>query len=235
MISNVFILYYWDNMKRFVEDALLETNTNKVEYWEDKLARDCQKAYQRIRREITQVHEDFFWNYWITDIQAWANEYEIQREWVTVNEWEEDEYVIPWTDKVKKVYIKQWDRYVELPQLSDWEEREWVKGWTLKDNHIILNWIPDEDIEDWIKLEGTCIINQPDWTEDEDADIFPNWQELDYYKPIIATNLKITLWRHKQDFEKEGIAKQDYQEELAELKRFITERVQWIYYTNLTY
>lgn len=60
MISNVFILYYWDNMKRFVEDALLETNTSATEYWEDKLARDCQKAYQRIRREITQVHEDFF-------------------------------------------------------------------------------------------------------------------------------------------------------------------------------
>ena len=116
MISNVFILYYWELMKRFVEDALLETNTSVSEYWEAKLARDCNKAYLRIRREITQTHEDFFWNYWITDIQAWANEYEIQREWVTENEWEEDEYVIPWIDKVKKVYLKQWDRYVEIPQ-----------------------------------------------------------------------------------------------------------------------
>ena len=222
-------------MKRFIEDALKETNTSKTEYWEDKLIRDCQKVYQRIRREITQVHEDFFWNYWITDIQAWANEYEIQREWVTVNEWEDDEYIVPWIDKVKRVYLLQWDTYVELPQLSDYQERAGMKGWVLKDNHIILTWAPEEDITDWLKLEGTCIINQPDWTEDSDDDIFPNWKELDYYKPIIATNLKIALWRSKQDFDKENIAKQDYQEELMEMKRYITERVQSIYYTNLTY
>lgn len=231
MISNVFILYYWELMKRFVEDALLETNTSVSEYWQTKLNADCSKAYMRIRREITQTHEDFFWNYWITDLQEWATEYEIQRVWTT----DDDNNDIPWIDKVKKVYIKQWDNYVELPQLSDWQERNWAKGWTLKDNHIILNWTPEEDIEDWLKLEGTCIMNIPDWTENGDDDIFPLRPELEYYKPIIATELKIRLWRAKQDFEKEGIAKQDYQEELAELKRFITERVQWIYYTNLTY
>ena len=231
MISYVFILYYWEYMKRFVEDALIETNTSASEYWADKLARDCNKAYLRIWREITQTHEDFFWNYWITDIQAWANEYEIQRTW----EEDEDENVIPWIDKVKKVYLLCGDVYEELPQLSDLQEREWMKGWTIKDNHIILSWTPEEDIEDWLKLEGTCIMNIPDWTVDSDEDIFPLRPELDYYKPMIATDLRIRLWRSKQDFDKENIAKQDYAEELMELKRFITERVQWIYYTNLTY
>lgn len=230
MISNVFILYYWELMKRFVEDALLETNTSVSEYWQTKLNADCSKAYIRIRREITQTHEDFFWNYWITDIQAWANEYEIQRVWTT----DDDDNDIPWIDKVKKVYIKQWDNYVELPQLADIQEREGVKGWTLKDNHIILNREPSEDIEDWLKLEGTCIMNQPDWTDNTD-DIFPLRPELEYYKPILATDLKIRLWRHKQNFDKVKEAKQDYAEELMELKRFITERVQWIYYTNLSY
>jgi hypothetical protein len=32
-----------------------------------------------------------------------------------------------------------------------------------------------------------------------------------------------------------NIAKQEYAEELMEMKRYITERVQSIYYTNLTY
>ena len=230
MISNVFILYYWELMKRFVEDALLETNTSASEYWTTKLSADCSKAYIRIRREITQTHEDFFWNYWITDLQEWATEYAIQREWDTT--WDTP---IPWIDKVKKVYIKQWDNYVELPQLADIQEREGVKGWTLKDNHIILNREPSEDIEDWLKLEGTCIMNIPDWTDNGDDDIFPLRPELEYYKPIIATELRIRLWRAKQNFDKEKEAKQDYAEELAELKRFITERVQWIYYTNLSY
>ena len=218
-------------MKRFVEDALTETNTSASEYWTDKLARDCNKAYLRIRREITQTHEDFFWNYWITDVQAWANEYEIQRTWET----DDDNNVIPWIDKVKKVYLLCGDAYEELPQLSDYQERAGMRWWTIKDNHIILSWTPEEDIEDWLKLEGTCIMNIPDWTDNTDDDIFPLRPELDYYKPMIATDLRIRLWRSKQDFDKENIAKQDYAEELMELKRFITERVQSIYYTNLTY
>jgi hypothetical protein len=36
---------------------------------------------------------------------------------------------------------------MELPQLSDYQERTGMKGWVLKDNHIILTWTPEEDIE----------------------------------------------------------------------------------------
>ena len=222
-------------MKRFIEDALKETNTSKTEYWEDKLKADCTKVYLRIWREIVNTHEDYFWNYWTTDIQQGATEYNIQRKEQVINEWEEDEYTVPWIDKVKRVYLLQWETYVELPQLSDYQERAGLKWWVLKDNHIILTWTPEEDITDWLKLEGTEAINEPDWDDNWDDDIFPWHDDLKLYQPIVWTALKINLWRAKQDFDRMNIAKQEYAEELMEMKRYITERVQSIYYTNLTY
>jgi hypothetical protein len=110
-----------------------------------------------------------------------------------------------------------------------------MKGWVLKDNHIILTWTPEEDIENWLKLEGTEAVNEPDWDDNWDDDIFPWHDDLKLYQPIVWTALKINLWRAKQDFDRMNIAKQEYAEELMEMKRYITERVQSIYYTNLTY
>jgi hypothetical protein len=43
----------------------------------------------------------------------------------------------------------------------------------LKDNHIILNWTPDTDIEDGLKLEGTEASNEPDWDTNVTTDLFP--------------------------------------------------------------
>ena len=235
MISYVFILYYWEYMKRFIEDALEETNTSKAEYWEDKLKADCTKVYLRIWREIVNTHEDYFWNYWTTDIQQGATEYNIQRTAQVINEGEEDEYTVPWIDKVKRVYLLCGETYMELPQLSDYQERTGMKGWVLKDNHIILTWTPEEDIENWLKLEGTEAVNEPDWDDNWEDDIFPWHDDLKLYQPIVWTALKINLWRAKQDFDRMNIAKQEYAEELMEMKRYITERVQSIYYTNLTY
>ena len=125
-----FIIEY---MKRFIEDAVLETNTSVADYWEDKLYGDAIKVYLQVWRTISNTHEDYFWNYWFTDLQEWANEYELQGQWLT--SWDEQ---IPWIDKVKKVYIKCWDGYQEIPQLTDWQENSWIKWWMIKDKHIIL-------------------------------------------------------------------------------------------------
>ena len=73
-------------MKRFIEDALVETNTSKSEYWTDKLKTDCSKVYLEIWREINHTHEDYFWNYWTTDIQQGATEYNIQRKERTLSQ-----------------------------------------------------------------------------------------------------------------------------------------------------
>ena len=218
-------------MKRFIEDAVTETNTSVADYWEQKLYDDAIKVYLQVWRTISNTHEDYFWNYWFTDLQEWANEYEIQRTW----EADEESNTIPWIDKVKKVYIKCWDGYQEIPQLTDWQENSWIKGWTIKDNHIILSRTPEEDIENWLKLEWTISPNNPDMSEADEEDLFPYHPELDAYEPVLWLWLKEILWRAKQDFDKANLAKADFWEAKEEMRRYIAERVQWIYYTNLTY
>lgn len=222
-----FIIEY---MKRFIEDALAETNTSIASYWEQKLYGDAFKIYLQVWRTISNTHEDYFWNYWITDLQEGATEYEIQREWDTT--WDTP---IPWIDKVKKVYILQWETYVEIPQLSDLQEREGMKGWTIKDNHIILNWTPEEDIEDWLKLEWTISPNYPDMSDADEEDLFPYHPDLWQFEPVLAAGLKWKLWLAKQDFDKANLAKAEFYEGQEEMRRYIAERVQGIYYTNLTY
>ena len=217
-------------MKRFIEDALVETNTSLAAYWEQKLYGDAFKIYLQVWRTISNTHEDYFWNYWITDLQEGATEYAIQREWDTT--WDTP---IPWIDKVKKVYVKQWDTYVEIPQLSDLDERKWMKWWTIKDNHIILNWTPTEDVEDWLKLEWTISPNYPDMSDADEEDLFPYHPDLYQFEPVLASWLKWKLWLAKQDFDKANLAKQEFYEGQEEMRRYIAERVQWIYYTNLTY
>ena len=217
-------------MKRFIEDAVLETNTSVADYWEDKLYGDAIKVYLQVWRTISNTHEDYFWNYWFTDLQEWANEYELQGQWLY--SWDEQ---IPWIDKVKKVYIKCWDGYQEIPQLTDRQENSWIKWWTIKDKHIILSWTPEEDVEDWLKLEWTICPNYPDMSEHDTSDLFPYHEELWNYEPLLALWLKQILRRAKQDFDKANLAKQEFLEWQEEMRRYIAERVQWIYYTNLTY
>lgn len=217
-------------MKRFIEDAVLETNTSVADYWEDKLYGDAIKVYLQVWRTISNTHEDYFWNYWFTDLQEWANEYELQGQWLY--SWDE---AIPWIDKVKKVYIKCWDGYQEIPQLTDRQENSWIKWWMIKDKHIILSWTPEEDVEDWLKLEGTICPNYPDMSSDSAIDLFPYHEELWNYETLLALWLKQILRRAKQDFDKANLAKQEFLEWQEEMRRYIAERVQWIYYTNLTY
>ena len=110
-----------------------------------------------------------------------------------------------------------------------------MKWWTIKDNHIILSWTPSEDIEDWLKLEWTISPNSPDMGDTDEQDLFPYHPDLLQFDPVLDLWLKQILWRAKQDFDKANLAKAEYQEWLEEMRRYIAERVQWIYYTNLTY
>ena len=217
-------------MKRFIEDAVAETNTSIADYWEDKLYGDAIKIYLQVWRTISNTHEDYFWNYWFTDLQEWANEYELQWQWLY--SWDES---IPWIDKVKKVYIKCWDGYQEIPQLTDWQENSWIKWWMIKDKHIILSRTPEEDVEDWLKLEWTICPNYPDMSSNDLSDLFPYHEELVNYESVLASGIKWKLWLAKQDFDKANLAKQEFLEWQEEMRRYIAERVQWIYYTNLTY
>ena len=79
------------NVEDIILDASMETNTSVKEYWESKIIRDLNSVYRKVWRNIVRLHEDYFWNYWTTDIQEEVNEYAIQRK--------ETSYV----DKVGKV------------------------------------------------------------------------------------------------------------------------------------
>ena len=220
-------------VEEIIKDACLETNTNIKEYWEDKLISDFNEIYRKVRRWVVRVHEDYFWTYWTTDIQEWVTEYAIQRKEVEIEDWEEL-IKVPWIAKVKKVYILCWETYREVPQLDDFQERAWMKGWTLKDNHIILTREPDEDIENGLKLEGIQAVNDLDW-ESEEEDMFPWHEDLQDFTHVLTNGLKIKLWNAKQNFEKKQVAQADYDAAFSDMIVYISERVQDIYYTKLTY
>lgn len=236
------------DVKQIIEDACTETNTSLKEYWEEKALLDFNKIYRRVWRSVVRTHEDYFRNYWTTDIQEWVTEYAIQRKEQEVPEtrieedenWEEIEVEtwnmikVPWISKVKKVSILFWEHYKEIPQLTDLQERTGYKGWILRDNHVILTWTPEEDIEEWIKLEWIQSVNDLDW-ESTEEDIFPWHEDLSDFSDVLALGLKVKLWGAKQDFEKKATANEDYEIALEDMRRFVAERVQTVYYTNLQY
>lgn len=220
-------------VQKLIEKSCRKTNTSLTEYWEDNILDDLNEIYSEIRRLIVNMHEDYFWTYWTTDIQEWATEYNIQRKEV-IDETVTPAIHIPWIAKVKKVYILVDERYVEIPQLSDYQERLWEKWYVLKDNHIILTRTPEEDIEDWLRVEGIQAINELTM-ESEDIDFFPWHEDLLQFQTVLYSWLKKVLRDWKQDFEKANIETWKYENKKAEMMRYIAERVQDIYYTNLTY
>jgi DNA-binding PadR family transcriptional regulator len=54
---------------------------------------------------------------------------------------------------VEKVYLITENGQELLKELSDLEQVEGVRGYVLKDNHIILNRVPEETIEGGLRLE----------------------------------------------------------------------------------
>lgn len=219
-------------VEEIIKDACLETNTSLKDYGEEKALLDLNKIYRKVWRNVVKVHEEYFWNYWVTDIQEWATEYAIQRKEEENEDWEK----IPWIAKVKQVFIKATDdwAYLEIPQLDDYEERKGYKGWYLADNHIILSREPKEDIQDWIKLVGIQSINDLTMEDDEES-IFPWHEDLSDFWDVLALGLKQILWRAKQDFDKANLAGQEFELAQEDMRRFVAERVQSIYYTKLDY
>ena len=223
-------------IEQILQTAYEDTNTSTANYPYTKGLKKLNEIYKEIYRMINSIDENYFWNYWTTDIQTWATEYDIQRDAITVEpeDPEDDPVIIPWIEKIIKVEILEWENYVLLPQLDSKQVDDWVKWWYLADNHIILNFRPQEDIEDWLRLYWTERIPDLLSTDDESA-IFPWHKELSDFYWVLYEWLNKELWKQKQDFEKHNFSKQEYLEKKEAMRRYITERVQRIYYTNLEY
>ena len=220
----------------FVE-AYEDTNTSTANYPYTKALTKFNEIYSEVWRMIVTTQEDYFWTYWNTDLQEWAREYKVEREQTSYEDpdtW--DTVYVPWIAKVKKVVIRNDENSYELPELSDLEESDGMKGWKLKDNHIFLNWTPTETIENWLEIQGIQAINPISWTLSEiniEDVVFPWHSDLKQFYKVIMDWLKAELREHKQDFEKSDRMKARYEEWLEKMKRYITQRVQSIYYSDV--
>lgn len=218
----------------FVE-AYEDTNTSTANYPYSKALTKFNEIYDEVYRMIVTTQEDYFWTYWTTDIQAWVREYKVEREQTTYTDDQWVVHTVPWIAKVKKVII--WtdeENSYELEELSDLEESYWLKWWTLKDNHIFLNWTPTEDVEWWLEIQGIQAINPvSDLTATVEDTIFPWHSDLKQFHKVLKDWLRAELWEHKQDFEKADRCKARYEEWLEKMRRYISQRVQSIYYSKL--
>ena len=221
-----------------LEEAYEDTNTSTANYPYTKGLKKLNEIYSEMYRMIVTTQEDYFWTYWNTELQEWAREYKVEREQTSYEDpdtW--DTVYVPWIEKVKKVVL--WtdeENSYELPQLSDLEESSGMKWWTLKDNHIFLNWTPTETIENWLEIQGIQAINPISWTLSEiniEDVVFPWHSDLKQFYKVIMDWLKAELREHKQDFEKSDRMKARYEEWLEKMKRYITQRVQSIYYSDV--
>lgn len=232
------------NVARILELSYFDTNSNKdnfiTNYWIDKL----NEIYKKVWRAIVKKYKDYFWNYWTTDLQAGIVEYAIQRK--EVNLWtDEDPDLVPGIAVLQKVKIKTGEKldddgetiipiYELLPELSDAQWEAGYKWWQLKDNHIVLSWIPKEDMEDWIKLEGVQAINNLTEESGED-EIFPGHEDLIDFTEVIKLWLDWKLWRWKHDFDKANLAKAEFDEALVEAINSMWVRTDTIFYSELQY
>ena len=219
-----------------IVEAYEDTNTSTANYPYTKALKKLNEMYTEMYRMIVTTQEDYFWTYWNTDLQQWAREYKVEREQTSYEDpdtW--DTVYVPWIAKVKKVIIRNNDEdSYELPELSDLEESMGLKGRKLKDNHIFLNWTPTETVEWWLEIQGIQAINPiTDTNADIEDTIFPWHSDLKQFDKVLMVWLKAELWEHKQDFDKSDRAKARYEEELEKMKRYITQRVQSIYYSDL--
>ena len=218
----------------FVE-AYEDTNTSTANYPYTKALTKFNEIYSEVWRMIVTTQEDYFWTYWTTDLQAWAREYKVEREQTSYTDSQGNTVYVPGIAKVKKVVIWRNDETsYELPELSDLEESSWLKWWKLKDNHIFLNWTPEEDVENWLEIQGIQAINAiSDLTASIEDSVFPWHSDLKNFYKVIMHWLKAELRDHKQDFEKADREKARYEEEVEKMKRYISQRVQSIYYSDV--
>ena len=218
-------------IEEIFKEAYENTNTSVTNYPYEKKKKKFNAMYKEIYRMIVNTQENYFRTYRNTDLQEWASEYKIEREQTSyIEEWET--VYVPWIAKVEKVYLitENWQEL--LKELSDLEQVEGVRGYVLKDNHIILNRVPEETIEGGLRLEWIEAVNELT-LEDEEGSIFPNQQDLRDFESVLVAGLKVELREHKQDFDKADRARNLYEQKKEEMKRYISQRVQSIYFSNV--
>ena len=218
-------------IEEIFQEAYEDTNTSVTNYPYAKALKKFNAMYKEIYRMIVNTQENYFRTYRNTDLQEWASEYKIEREQTSyIEEWET--VYVPWIAKVEKVYLITENGQELLKELSDLEQVEGVKGYVLKDNHIILNRVPEETIEGGLRLEWIEAVNELT-LEDEEGSIFPNQQDLRDFESVLVAGLKVELREHKQDFDKADRARNLYEQKKEEMKRYISQRVQSIYFSNV--
>lgn len=218
-------------IEEIFQEAYEDTNTSVTNYPYAKALKKFNAMYKEIYRMIVNTQENYFRTYRNTDLQEWATEYKIEREQTSyIEEWET--VYVPWIAKVEKVYLITENGQELLKELSDLEQVEGVRGYVLKDNHIILNRVPEETIEGWLRLEWIEAVNELT-LEDEEGSIFPNQQDLRDFESVLVAWLKVELREHKQDFDKADRARNLYEQKKEEMKRYISQRVQSIYFSNV--
>lgn len=218
-------------IEEIFKEAYEDTNTSVTNYPYAKALKKFNAMYKEIYRMIVNTQENYFRTYRNTDLQEWATEYKIEREQTSyIEEWET--VYVPWIAKVEKVYLITENGQELLKELSDLEQVEGVRGYVLKDNHIILNRVPEETIEGGLRLEWIEAVNELT-LEDEEGSIFPNQQDLRDFESVLVAWLKVELREHKQDFDKADRARNLYEQKKEEMKRYISQRVQSIYFSNV--
>ena len=217
------------------DEAYEDTNTSKANYSYEKALRKFNAMYKELYRMIVTTQEDYFWTYWNTDIQEWAREYKVEREQTQYVDGEGNIVYVPWIAKIKRVSLIDSEGNIEiLKELSSLEEESGVKWYTLKDNHIFLNRTPTEDITAWLQVEGIEAILDVALTDTDDV-IFPWHEDLKDFANVLEWGLKAELREHKQDFDKSDRCRNLYEQRKEEMKRYISQRVQCIYYSNIQY
>lgn len=146
------------DIKKIFKVARSQTNTSKEKYTDEQLIVDLNFLYQRIRRELVARDENYFWTWRKTDIKENTSEYRLEE----ITGTKSGMYTI------KEVLLN--GEY--LPLLSDSEAKNGKKGWQILDDHIILNWSPQEDQTQALKVVGIQTVNDLTLYDTESA-IFP--------------------------------------------------------------
>ena len=146
------------DIKKIFKVARNQTNTSKEKYTDEQLIVDLNFLYQRIRRELVARDENYFWTWRKTDIKKHKSEYRLEE----ITGTQSGMYTI------KEVLLNG----ESLPLLSDSEAKNGKKGWQILDDHIILNWSPQEDQTQALKVVGIQTVNDLTLYDTESA-IFP--------------------------------------------------------------
>ena len=146
------------DIKKIFKVARAQTNTSKEKYTDEQLIVDLNFLYQRIRRELVARDENYFWTWRKTDIKENKSEYRLEE----ITGTQSGMYTI------KEVLLNG----EHLPLLSDSEVKNGKKGWEILDDHIILNWTPQEDKAQALKVVGIQTVNDLTLYDTESA-IFP--------------------------------------------------------------